>query len=299
MTWTQNFIIVGYFALFTGSAIAMVWWQRHQRKTRLPFVEDLKLLRAPGETQLMLVREFYEDGVIKMFLAAGAPAMVGALFLLGTAKLPKELQIVGLVFTVIAFIATFILATRWFSGKAREIGNRYLGYFGERIVAEHLEPLKQQGWRIFHDVPGVENGHKFNIDHVAIGATGVYVIETKTRRKGKARPGVDDYKVLFAGRNLVWPWGEDNHGLEQAERNAMWLAKTLGTEMGERVHVTPFLTLPGWWVESKPSRDARLCRVVNSKGLAAFLSNGPVVLDQRQIEIVAAKLEARCRDVKY
>jgi hypothetical protein len=196
-------------------------------------------------------------------------------------------------------MATFIVSARWFARKARESSNRYLGYFGERIVAENLEPLKQQGWRIFHDVPGQNNGTKFNLDHVAVGSTGVYVIETKTRRKGGARPGFDDHKVYFDGRSLVWPWGEDNHGLEQAERNASWLADTLKDEIGERVHVTPYLTLPGWWVENKPSRDSRLCRVVNSKGLSKFLPTGVATLDQRQIDDIAAKLEARCRDVEY
>jgi hypothetical protein len=179
------------------------------------------------------------------------------------------------------------------------MGNRYLGYFGERIVAEHLEPLKPEGWRVFHDVPGEHNGAKFNIDHVAVGPTGTYVIETKTRRKGGARPGFDDHKVYFDGRRLVWPWGEDNHGLEQAERNAVWLADTLKSELGERVNVTPMLTLPGWWVEMKPSRDTRLCRVTNPKGLPKLLPTGGTILSPQQIEAIAGKLEARCRDVEY
>jgi hypothetical protein len=216
-----------------------------------------------------------------------------------TTNLPQDFQFAGLAITIIAFIATFILAARWFAKKMRESGDRYLGYFGERVVAEHLEPLKRQGWRIFHDVPAAANGRSFNLDHVAVGPQGVFAIETKTRRKGGARPGFDDHKAYFDGRALVWPWGEDNHGLEQAERNAVWLAEALQAELGERVHVTPFLTLPGWWVENKPSRDSRLCRVVNSKGLAKFLPTGGVVLEARQIEAIAAKLEARCRDVEY
>ena len=88
-------------------------------------------------------------------------------------------------------------------------------------------------------------------------------------------------------------------GLEQAERNARWLATTLQAELGEPVPVTPILTLPGWWVEQKPSRDSRICRVANPKVLPALLPVGAVVLDQRQINAVAAKLEARCRDVEY
>ena len=299
MTWHDGLFYLGYIALFIGSIISMLWRHRQLRKRRLPFADDLKLLRAPGETQLKLVRKFDEDGFVWMILASVGPATVGLLLLLGTTKLPRELQLVGATITILAFITAFILAARWVAGKALESRNRYLGYFGERMVAEHLEPLKAQGWRIFHDVPGTANGFDFNIDHVAVGPTGAFVIETKTRRKGGARPGFDDYKVYFDGTALVWPWGEDNHGLEQAERNARWLATTLQAELGEPVPVTPILTLPGWWVEQKPSRDSRICRVANPKVLPALLPVGAVVLDQRQINAVAAKLEARCRDVEY
>lgn len=162
-----------------------------------------------------------------------------------------------------------------------------------------MEPLKGEGWRILHDLPGLANGHKFNLDHVAIGPQGVFVIETKTRRKGNARPGFDDHKVLFNGRNLEWPMGVDNRGLEQAERNAVWLADTIKGEIGERVHVSPILTLPGWWVENKPARDARMAKVTNPKALPRFISAGPVVLNAAQIASIAGKLESRCRDVEY
>jgi len=65
------------------------------------------------------------------------------------------------------------------------------------------------------------------------------------------------------------------------------------------VHVSPILTLHGWWVEMKPSRDSRMAKVTNPKGLSRFLASGPAVLSQIQIDAIAAKLEARCRDVEY
>jgi len=299
MTWTQTLLLFVYLALFIGSIGAMIWWHKRQRKMRLPFGDELKLLRAPGETQLTLVRKFDEEGFMWMMMAASAPATVGLLLLAGTTKLPPGLQLIGVAVTLVTFIGIFIWAARWFAAKARESGNRYLGYFGERLVAESLEPLKAQGWRVFHDVPGTANGHAFNIDHVAVGPTGGFIIETKTRRKGAARPGFDDHKVYFDGRSLIWPWGEDNHGLDQAERNATWLSALLQNEIGERVPVTPLLTLPGWWVEMKPSRDSRPCQVTNPKLLPKLLSAGSAILTPRQVDAIAAKLEARCRDVGY
>jgi len=299
MTWKHGLFAAGYFLFFLVCAFAMIWWQRRQRKTRLPFGEEMRLLRGPGETQLKLVRQHEENELLWVALGAGIPALVLGAMLGWTTSLPAVLQLPWLVLALAVFLALFFGAARLFSGRMRESVDRYLGYFGERIVAENLEPLKQQGWRIFHDVPATANGIKFNLDHVAVGPQGVFAIETKTRRKGGARPGFDDHKVFFDGRGLVWPWGEDNHGLEQAERNAVWLANTLKDESGERFHVTPILTLPGWFVEMKPSRDSRICRVTNPKGLTKLLPSGPAVLDARQIAAIAGKLEARCRNVEY
>lgn len=299
MTWKHGLFAAGYFLFFFLCAFAMIWWQRRQRKMRLPFGEETRLLRGPGETQLKLVREHDEKEFLWIAIGAGIPAFVFTTMAGWTKSIPTALQLPWLVLSLAVFIGLFIGAARLFSRKMRESSDRYLGYFGERVVAEHLEPLKQQGWRIFHDVPATANGSKFNLDHVAVGQQGVFAIETKTRRKGGARPGFDDHKVFFDGRGLVWPWGEDNHGLEQAERNAVWLANTLKDDVGERFHVTPILTLPGWFVEMKPSRDSRICRVTNPKGLAKLLPTGPAVLDARQIANIVAKLEARCRNVEY
>jgi hypothetical protein len=299
MNLTPYVVLLGYFALFLLSCTAMLWWSKRQRHARLPFAKDIKLLRIPGETQLKHVLKFEEDLTMWLLLASGAPWLVAGLFLFTVKQLPAGGQPVWLLIGLVGFIAAFIVAARWLTRRLTESRNRYLGYFGERVVAEHLEPLKQQGWRVFHDVPCASNGASFNIDHVAVGPQGVFVIETKTRRKGSARPGFDDHKVYFDGRSLVWPWGEDNHGLEQAENNAVWLARTLKDETSERVHVSAVLTLPGWWVENKPARESRICRVTNPKSLPKFLGSGPVALSPKQFESIVAKLDTRCRDVAF
>lgn len=277
----------------------MIWWERLQKKTRRPFGDDFRLLRGPGESQFQIYLKREEQDIFWVLGCAMAPVLVAMMGLQVMMLVSDVTRWVALGLTVIVFIAAFIFAARLYARRTLGSFNRYLGYFGERIVAEHLEPLKGLGWRVFHDVPGVANGKKFNLDHVAIGPQGVFVVETKTRRKGNARPGFDDHKVFYDGRDLEWPWGNDNHGLEQAERNAIWLTDTIKEETGERVHVTPVLSLPGWFVEPRPSREKRLCRVTNPKGLAKFLSSGAAVLEQRQIDMIAIKLEARCRDVEY
>ena len=299
MNWKVILIVGAYFAFFMLSVMAILWWQRKQKKSRLPFGNDLRLLRGPGETQLKIAREMEAQEPWLVAVIGGMPVLIACTMLQWLGKLPGVLQWAWLALVILTFIGTFLFTVRWFAARTREGFNRYLGYFGERIVAEHLEPLKQEGWRIFHDVPAQNNGTKFNLDHVAVGPGGVYVIETKTRRKGGARPGFDDHRVYFDGRELVWPWGEDSHGLAQAENSALWLGQQIDTDLKQRIHVTPILALPGWFVERKPSTDSRLCRVANPKILPDLLARDQNLLTRQQIDAIAAKLEARCRDVEY
>ncbi len=299
MTWKHALIAGVYFAFFMLSAFAILWWQRRQKKLRLPFGDEYRLLRGPGETQLKRTQKFEEDMILWVVVAGGMPVLVAATMLQWTNSFPEVFRLAWVGLTIAAFIVTFLGAARWFARKTRSAYNHYLGYFGERIVAENLEPLKQEGWRIFHDVPAKNNGTLFNLDHVAVGPGGVFVIETKTRRKGNARPGFDDHRVYFDGHELVWPWGEDSHGLAQAEQNAQWLEKWIGDETKERVTVMPLLVLPGWFVERKPSTGARLCRVANPKVLPDLLAGAQDRLSRQQIDVIASRLEARCRDVEY
>jgi hypothetical protein len=215
--------------------------------------------------------EFLQEcviGLVTMLLALGLFGAISSKYFGASSQ-------TAAICSALAALPVMILSL-WRIGRLWQTRTKhFLGWFGERIVGEQLQLATVHGWRIFHDLPFVNNGADFNIDHVALGLGGVFLIETKTRRKGNARPGFDDNKVYFDGRDLVWPWGEDNHGLEQAERNALWLTSWIRTEIGEHVHVTPILALPGWWLEKKPARESRVCQVVNPKWLPAMLPSRP------------------------
>jgi hypothetical protein len=303
LNWGVNLPVwgtgIGYEVLFLATVMAMFYWQMRCRKRRNPFPEDVSLLRAPGETQQVWLRKFDEDLGRNLVGAGLVPAGVLLLLFWLSIRLKGWWILVGLGVSAAVFVTAFIAAVRWLTGKMHEYRDRYLGYFGERYVAEMLAPLQQRGWWIFHDVPCEAHGRKFNIDHVAVGLGGVFVIETKTRSKGSARPGRKDNQVFFDGRVLDWPWGEDSYGLEQAERNAIWLSETLKAETGGHVHVSPILTLPGWWLEVRPSRNSRLAQVANPKWLAKRLGDAPALLNPEQVAAIATKLDERCRNVKY
>jgi hypothetical protein len=148
---------------------------------------------------------------------------------------------------------------------------------------------------VFHDIPAEAGGHKFNIDHVAVGTAGVFAIETKTRRKGRVPPGFEEHKVAYDGRQLIWPWGEDDFGLRNAEDRARWLTDWLNKMTGLGITAKPVLVLPGWYVVAK---GIGTVTVLNQKQLAgAILRAQPGVLTGEQVDLIARQLDAVCRDV--
>lgn len=60
-----------------------------------------------------------------------------------------------------------------------------LGLAGERAVGEILDELRANRYEVFHDL----QGNEFNVDHVLIGPTGVFALETKTLSKPGERVG--------------------------------------------------------------------------------------------------------------
>jgi len=73
--------------------------------------------------------------------------------------------------------ALSVIVTAWkLRPKLARIKNIKQGRDGEKAVGQYLENLRQEGAKVFHDI----RGDNFNVDHVVIGPTGLFVIETKT-----------------------------------------------------------------------------------------------------------------------
>jgi hypothetical protein len=286
-----------YVIAFLGTLLGVAWWDRRKRRTRRPLPEDIKLLRMPGEHLWRRVTAGDESDVQWFLIAILIPIFVGFGALLGVMHLPASWATSGLVGVVVLFVFALLLCVRWFHQRLQRRANDYLGFFGERYVAEILDPLKATGWFIFHDVQCQGATGKFNLDHVAVGPGGVWVIETKTRRKGRARPGFKDYQVVFDGNRLIWAWGEDTRALQQAGNNMTWLNEWLKKMTGTDFSVRGVLTFPGYEVIE---RKLTPLRVVYTKGLRdAVTSLGNEVLGPSEIDLIRRQLEEKCRDVEY
>jgi len=74
------------------------------------------------------------------------------------------------------------------------------GAAGERRTARLLDPLERQGWAVLHDL--AVPGSRANLDHLAIGPGGVFVIDSKQYR-GRLQP--DGSGRLWHGRYPLAP----------------------------------------------------------------------------------------------
>jgi hypothetical protein len=142
------------------------------------------------------------------------------------------------------------------------------------------------GFRVYHDFPA-EN---FNIDHTVIGTNGVFAVETN----GRAKPIKGDINVILDGQGLQFPTLYEKDPLDQAKRQAVWLAKWLTSAVGAEVSVRPVLVLPGWFIERK--KPGML--IYNGKNpQVVYRIKGDSILSAEMIQRITHQIEQKCRDV--
>lgn len=289
------YAFIAYFFAFMFMTLALLFWQAKRRKERPP--EKFKLLRAPGETLRRRVQQADENLFWYGLVGAFVPLVFGWLVLLVAVRLPKNLVLPIAGVAILVFIGSLVATTARLLHFMRRRRNDFLGYLGERAVAESLDALRGQGYHIFHDVPADGQRSDFNLDHIVVGPTGVTVVETKTRRKrSNCQNGREEHVVTFDGRHLTWPWGEDRCGCDQSVANADWLRKWLKKQIDLHVDPKPVVAFPGWFVTE---RAIGAWRVANPKMLPGIVTQWkPQPLSPEQIDLIRRQLDSLCRDVE-
>ncbi len=270
-------------------------WSERRRRARWPFKTSDRLRRAAGETLKRQHQALSEAISLELAFGMMAAAVV-VLLAPAVGKLVRPTLVSEIVSTTFGVIIVSAFSSWRILRKVRQRSNLRLGWFGERYTAERLEKLQQEGYLVFHDVPCDGAQGPFNLDHVVLGPNGVFVVETKTRRKLKGEKGDKNHEVSFDGERLLWPWGADKHGVEQARAEAKWLRHTIRESLGEDVPVAPILALPGWYVREKRVPGFR---VVNPGYLGDVIRDWPNPPLSSALRLrIAALLETRVRDVE-
>ena len=280
-------------ACFVGPGIALYFLVRRKRQARMlrrsPIGMDL--LRGPGHSLREQLDDAGLDVMFEIALLMVVPLMALATFLAqshirGLANMTHLAPIYAV--AALAFIA---YAVRKLIRTGTRMDNLKAGFDAELAVGQELDQLMRQGAAVFHDIPA----DNFNIDHVVISSEGVFAVETKGFTKPKQGRGKADATVVFDGKVLKFPTWTTKDPLEQAERQAAWLAKWLTSAVGSPVQVVPVVALPGWFVELTGRSNVR---VFNGKQLAGLLkSRGVQALSDTDVQRVAHQVEQRCRTV--
>ena len=269
------------------------WNRKHTEKS--PQAE--KLLRPPGHS-LANRWDRSVDAVLFNLLMASAFAVSVAMIANGFVRfLAIHAGIFWLVLSgvlLLFFAAAGILMMGRAFRNWREAHDLRLGLRGEQAVAEALNEVADCGYRSFHDLPG---GADWNIDHITVGARGVFLIETKARRKRRTRDGQTTYRVTYDGERLHFPSGTDKNAVAQALRNAKWLSDYLHKKTGEPVEVKPLVVLPGWYVDY--AKGNFRVEVMNAKYLVGFLRGQQERIEPPQVKRIITALDEKCRDVEF
>ncbi|MEJ1129087.1 nuclease-related domain-containing protein [Variovorax sp. CCNWLW225] len=287
-------IIVGLLAAgFAGPLLAIGFLIARKRRARArrrsPVAIDL--LRSPGHTIREQLDEVGIDVLTNVFLLMLVPLLALATFLAQShlrglqGMMPLSPIYVVL---VLSFVAVMVRKL-WRAGG--QLDKLKAGYDAELAVGQELDQLMRQGAYVFHDFPA----DGFNIDHVVIATAGVFAVETKGFTKPNRGLGRADATVAFDGKVLKFPTWTTKEPLEQAERQADWLAKWLSSATGGRVYAFPVLALPGWFVELSGRSNVN---VYSGRQLSQLLrSRSAKPLSDQDIQRVAHQVQQRCRTV--
>lgn len=150
------------------------------------------------------------------------------------------------------------------------------GAEGERRTGAQLAGLEGRGWAVLHDLHWP--GRPFaNIDHIAVGPTGVYVIDSKNWSG----------RVEVCGGVLR----QNGHG---RDRECEGVASATGAvaaflEPQHRALATAVLCLVA---HPTPPQQPRACRVVGLEQLVTTLTAGPARIAPGDVPRIAAYLRA-------
>ncbi|MCH8493585.1 MAG: NERD domain-containing protein [Idiomarina sp.] len=161
----------------------------------------------------------------------------------------------------------------------KEAGTIKQGIAGEKAVGQFLERLRSDGAEVFHDI----QGENFNLDHVVIHRSGVYVVETKTMKKpasGKTELTFDGEQVLFGNKPLP------RNPVPQVSAASAWLKELLAESSGRKIHVRGIVTFPGWYVRSSHNRNNSRIWVLNPKAIPSFISKQSDLLSPEDVHLL-------------
>ncbi|MCH8500781.1 MAG: NERD domain-containing protein [Aliidiomarina sp.] len=180
--------------------------------------------------------------------------------------------------TVLA-LGVIIWATFRIVRAFKEIKLINQGIASEKAVGQFLERLRADGAEVFHDI----QGENFNLDHVLIHKSGVFVVETKSLNKprsGKTELIYNGSEVLRSGKPLA------RNPVIQVSAASGWLRQLIYESTGRRVAVKGIVTFPGWYIHSNHNTPKNTVWVLNPKAIPSFITKQPETLSKEDVHLI-------------
>ena len=170
-------------------------------------------------------------------------------------------------------IAMFMIARM---SPPRWIENWQDGAVGEQWTGRALRELESQGWRIFHDLAASHG----NIDHVAIGPGGVFLLDSKRWRGSVSVEGDSAVVRRLEDPDLHWRFTDPGHikGL------AVEVSQAIRASTRATVWVTHVIVV---WGEFAQVVGGDTCTFVHGDALARWLRDQPARIAPGRVEQIA------------
>lgn len=191
---------------------------------------------------------------------------------------------------MMTFIALLVILFSYYKIRKilRKVKQLEQGRDGERVVGEHLDMLREKGYKIFHDIVG----DNFNIDHVIISTKGIFLIETKTYSK----PNDTDAQIHFDGREITVDGLKlSNNPVDQATASANWLRNLLKESTGKEFQIKPVIVFPGWFIKTTEEGKKSSCWVLNPKALPQYIENEKTSITTEDASLASSHLSRYVR----
>lgn len=238
-----------------------------------------KPLRNPGQSLDRYITDFALDHGVKYVMLGGA---IWLALIFNWTFYWTERPIPPWWFTLTT-LPVFAYCYYKIKTTHKKIDRLVQGRDGEKAVGQYLELLREQGVKVFHDIPG----DNFNLDHVLVAPSGIYVIETKTFSK----PDKGQARIVYTGETLIHHNGfKDDKPIIQVKAAANWLKQVIKESTGKDLDVKKVVLFPGWFIEPTAESKQSDVWVLNPKALPAFISNSREQLVSEDLSLVAYHL---------
>lgn len=238
-------------------------------------------LNNPGDSVQNELLDLVYEGLVPYLWAVGLFTALALLewYHLLTGAPPSPVSM-----TVLALVASLLAARKYYKTRKKAAALRQ-GRDGEKAVGQLLESLRETGAAVFHDVPG----YGFNIDHIVVHQSEVYVIETKTWSK----PAKGSPRLFFDGESINCPGlFATSAPVIQVMAGKGWINDLLLKETGREFPVKSVLLFPGWFIESNAPSDIW---VLNPKALPKYIANAKPIIKPVDVKLCESRLSSFIR----